>query len=251
MDSAHAQKKALSDRRLFVPQLSDADCEILLPVEAAKHALVLRLVAGDEVVLFDGQGRTCAARISSLSRAALRCVLLGPMRRWEPGPSVVLVQCVPKAGKLDDIVRMTTELGVAEIRLAVSERCVSRGHDGRGAHKVDRLARIAIEAARQSEQAFVPPIVAAEPLRDVLASAPRDALRLACVERHGQPLGPLQGKGAVWVAVGPEGGFGPTDREELDAAGCVPVGFGSAILRTETAAVVGVVLVLDRLRQRR
>lgn len=254
MDSSRAAEKGLSDRRLFVPDLALRTAEsgdLSLSSEAAKHAQVLRLVAGAEIELFDGQGHTCAARIVSVSRVGVTCALLGAVRTIERGPRVVLVQCLPKGGKLDDIVRMTTELGVTDIRLAVSSRCVSRGAEERSAAKIERLTRIAIEASRQSEQAFVPHISPAQDLEAVLTQAPADALKLACIERTDAAFSELPGTGDVWVLVGPEGGLSAEDLTVIDRAGFVSVGLGRSILRTETAAVVGVSLVLDRLRRRR
>ncbi len=253
MGSSRAAEKSLSDRRLFVPDLAErgASGDFPLSSEAAKHVQVLRLGLDDQVELFDGQGHTCAARIASVSRAGVACSLVESLRRSERGHEVVLVQCLPKGAKLDDIVRMTTELGVTDIRLAVSSRCVSRGADDRGAAKIERLSRIAIEAARQSEQAFVPRISPAEELSIVLARAPSDAIKLACVERSHAFLPDLPGSGAVWVLVGPEGGLSDDDLALIDRAGFAGVGLGRSILRTETAAVVGVSLVLDRLRRRR
>jgi len=255
MDSSRPAERSLSDRRLFAPDLATSGADIALAAEAAKHAQVLRLGEGAEVELFDGRGHTCVARITSVSRHALRCAPIEAVRFEERGPEVVLVQCVPKGGKLDEIVRMTTELGVSAIRLAVSKRCVSRADEERSANKVERLSRIAIEAARQSEQAYVPEIVPAQPLSVVLASAPENALKLACVERSDRAWPAVSGAGPVWVVVGPEGGMDADDLAYLEAAGFMSVGLGRSILRTETAAVVGVALVQDRyhdrLRQRR
>lgn len=251
MDSSRAAQASLSDRRFFVAELVGAGQELTLSSEAAKHAQVLRLLAGDEIELFDGLGHTILARILSVSRGSLVCERVGALQTARRERDVVLVQCVPKGTKLDDIVRMTTELGVSEIRLAISERCVSRVDEERGASKGERLSRIAIEAARQSEQAFVPKVWPAKSLAAVLAEAPVGATKLVCLERGEAAFAELGVDGAVWVTVGPEGGFSPNDVALLSAAGFQATGLGRSILRTETAAVVGVALVLDRLRQRR
>jgi len=251
VDSSRAAQASLSDRRFFVADLTPGAADLVLSAEAAKHAQVLRLAAGDEIELFDGQGRTRLAQISLLARGRLTCSPLGDLKTVLRTREVVLVQCVPKGHKLDDIVRMTTELGVAEIRLAVSDRCVSRVDEERGAGKIERLSRIAVEAARQSEQAFVPRILPAKGLDAVLATVPSDATKLVCLERSEAAFADVGVDGAVWVTVGPEGGFSANDVAVLNAAGFKAAGLGRSILRTETAAVVGVALVIDRLRQRR
>jgi 16S rRNA (uracil1498-N3)-methyltransferase len=162
-----------------------------------------------------------------------------------------LVQCLPKGGRIDDIIRMTTEIGVAAIHLALAERSVARPDRERGPQKAERLHRVAMEAARQSEQDYVPDVEPPVPLGDVLRRAPPGAAKVALLARHGHAELPVPpGTEELWLAVGPEGGFSPGDQVELAAAGFISGGLGRSILRTETAAVVGVALGIDRLARR-
>lgn len=244
--------KATAARRLFAPVLPALGAELELGAEAAQHARVLRLSVGDRLQLFDGRGSTMNVELLQAGKGTLRCVGREAAVFTPRPPRVVLVQCLPKAGKLDDIVRMTTELGVAEVALAVSEYCVARAGGARAdaEHKLDRLERIAVEAARQAEQSYLPELSAPRPLAEVLARAPAPAYRAACVERSAQPL-PFRVEAAeLWLVIGPEGGFSPTDRALLGRENFVSTALGRSILRTETAAVVGVALALDRLGHR-
>jgi 16S rRNA (uracil1498-N3)-methyltransferase len=232
-------------RRLFARALPSAGVEIELGADAAAHARVLRLAAGDHVQLFDGQGHCAEGEIVHASKGTLSCRALAAPTFTPRTSRVVLVQCLPKSGKLDDIVRMTSELGVAEIALAVSEYCVAKAT--REDAKIERLERVAIEAARQSEQAYVTSLHAARPLAEVLARAPAHAYRAAFVERSASPLPAQFPSREVWLVVGPEGGLSPADRDLLAQANFIPSALGRSILRTETAAVVGVALALERL----
>lgn len=241
---------ALSARRLFARTLPAPGVELELGADAAQHARVLRLAAGEEVRLFDGRGHEARARIVSLSKGALCCALVEDASFVPRSARVVLVQCLPKAGKLDDIVRMTTELGVAEIALAESEYCVRRASRDAD-HKLERLERIAIEAARQAEQPYVPTITAPRPLAQVIASAPAHAYRAACVERTLTPLPVQLESSELWLVIGPEGGLSARDRAELQACAFTSIALGRSILRTETAAVVGVALALERIGRAR
>jgi 16S rRNA (uracil1498-N3)-methyltransferase len=245
MDRAPA---AAELRRLFTRALPGAGVEVELGADAAAHARVLRLAAGEAVQLFDGQGQVVEAELVHAGKGTLRCRALGAPVFTPRASRVVLVQCLPKGGKLDDIVRMTSELGVAEIALAVSEFCVARSGVGaaREEQKIERLERVAIEAARQSEQAYVPVLHAARPLAEVLARAPAHAYRAAFLERSETPLPLALPSGEVWLVVGPEGGLSIADRALLEQANFVPTALGRSILRTETAAVVGVALALER-----
>lgn len=239
MDRADSEEAGLA-RRLLCPELNEAG-PIALGEAAAQHARVLRLTVGDELELFDGRGHSMPVRIVQLSKGRVLCEATAPRVTIPRGPELVLVQCVAKGKKLDDIVRMTTELGVSAIHLAVSERCVVQKTQ-RDDQKVERLWRIASEAARQSEQAYVPDIMEPASLEQVLARAPVEAAKRALTERSDAPFTLTEGASSLWIVVGPEGGLSSRDREILSHAKFVAAGLGRAILRTETAAVVGVAL---------
>src|SRR5690606_9678054 len=99
----------------------------------------------------------------------------------------VLVQALPKGSKLDEIVRACTETGVAAIQLALAERSIARPDADRAGARLDRLAKIAQEAARQSERAHVPPIAPPAPLLEVARRAPEAAVKLVASAREGAP----------------------------------------------------------------
>jgi 16S rRNA (uracil1498-N3)-methyltransferase len=247
MDRPGIEEEELSVRRLFSAQLAaGAGQSLPLDAEAAAHARVLRLAPGDALELFDGQGGRQRARLTALDKRGGQCLTLCPREQAVAGPRVILVQCQPKGTKLDDIVRMTTEIGVSAIHVALSERCVARSDGSRADPKAERWRRIAREAARQSERSYVPEIMSPAPLAEVLARAPAGAFRAALMERSGGALPRDITASELWLAVGPEGGFSSGDRALLTRASFLSVGLGSAILRTETAAVVGVALGLER-----
>jgi 16S rRNA (uracil1498-N3)-methyltransferase len=231
-------------KRLFAPSLPAAGGDVALDEAAARHARVLRLRTGDAVSLFDGEGHEAEGEV--VSTAPLVCRVGLPSMRPQPGPRVVLVQCLPKGPKLETIVRMTTELGVAAVHLAVAERSVARPKEGRD--KLERLLRVAREAARQSGRSVVPEIVLPAPLPEVAGRAPAGTSRLLFREGATGALDDALARGsAAWIVVGPEGGLGDAEAAALDALGYRPIGLGAAILRVETAAVVAAALVLDRL----
>lgn len=222
-------------RRLYHADLPARGGEVTLDPEAARHAKVLRLTVGDALVLFDGQGREARGTLTCMDEP-LRCRLGAPERVPHRGPRVVLCQCLPKGGKLDAIVRGATEVGVVAIHLVVGERSVARGVGKR----IERLGKIAREAARQSGRADVPEIVAPAPLAEVAKRAPEVAIRIACVSGGG-PI--PTGADEAWVVVGPEGGLSPEEIAALAALGFAHVDLGPTILRTETAAIVATALV--------
>ena len=248
-DSEEAGLTAASARRLLCNPLPGPQESVELGDEAAQHAKVLRLGVGDALSLFDGRGGILPARIDALARGRLVCTATGSPHRVPRGPEVALVLCLVKGKKLDDIVRMTTEIGVSAIHLALSERCVVQKTE-RDAYKIERLMRIASEAVRQSEQPYLPEITVPMSLEQVLDRAPAEAVRLALLERSCAGFETPPGAVRLWLVVGPEGGLSSRDREILSHAKFRPTGLGRAILRTETAAVVGVALGLNLLGRR-
>ncbi len=247
MDISGAEEDGVNVRRLFSAELAkEVGGLVRLDAEAAQHAKVLRLTAGDELELFDGVGGRQRVRLSVLDRRGAECLALARAEQATAGPRVVLVQCQPKGSKLDDIVRMTTEIGVSAIHVALSERCIARSGGDRADPKAERWRKVAREAARQSERSHVPEIVQPAPLAEVLRRASASAYRAAFLERSGLPLPRDIQADELWLLVGPEGGFSSGDRHVIQEAGFLSITLGSAILRTETAAVVGVALGLER-----
>jgi 16S rRNA (uracil1498-N3)-methyltransferase len=185
---------------------------------------------------------------------------MGDMSKlWMPwtatplGAALVLLVGLTRGGKLDDIVRSCTEIGVRELRPAVCER--SQVHGEPSARRQDRLARIAREAARQCGRPDVPTVHAPEPLSDVAARAPAAAARFAFEPGAGRSIGErlagLEAGVEVWAVVGPEGGLSAAEHAELAALGYESLGLGPTTLRVETAAAVVTALVCSRLREGR
>jgi 16S rRNA (uracil1498-N3)-methyltransferase len=173
-----------------------------------------------------------------------------------PSRRVVLVQALPKGAKLETIVRMTTEIGVHAIHLAVCKRSVARIKKAKSSMKTDRLRRIALEACVQSEQAYTPEIYPAVNLLEAARRAPNSSERMVFWEHSVKSLDDViavssdrfsQSCAEVWVVVGPEGGFCSAEILSLSTLGYKDVGLGPSLLRVETAAPLVVGLLLDRL----
>ncbi|HGY09594.1 MAG TPA: 16S rRNA (uracil(1498)-N(3))-methyltransferase [Oceanithermus profundus] len=218
--------------RVFVPRI---DPEIVLTGREAHHLLhVLRVRPGREVVVFDGAGLEAEARVLHAGEGAVRLAAGEPRAvRREPPFELVLYVALLKGDKLADVVRAGSELGVGRFVPLVTERSVPREM---GRAKLERLRRIAVEAAKQSGRSRLPevappvPLAALEPVNFGLVAHPGAARVLA---------------GAAWpeageaaLASGPEGGFTKAEVEQLIGLGFLPVGLGPRILRAETAPLV-------------
>jgi 16S rRNA (uracil1498-N3)-methyltransferase len=236
--------------RLYVPPDQLGSDRVALAGDPHKYLTrVLRLHAGDPVVVFDGEGHEIDAVIDH-SDAHGTVLRLGPRRdAAPPGRKVVLLQAIPKGERMDLLVQKTTELGVAQICPVLTERTVvqvARDRVGGGDNRLRRWRLIAQEAARQCGRADLPVIDEPRSLAEALASIPADCARfLAWEEDRARPLHQaLTGnEPAVALLIGAEGGFAADEAEAAARAGFVAVGLGPRILRSETAAIVAVALV--------
>lgn len=221
---------------------------VAFDAEETRHlARVLRLRPGDLVRAVDGQGHEFTVRLTRVTpRAAEGEVVARTLRPAESPLHLTLAQGIPKGDKMESIVRMATELGVARIVPLVTERTVARAPAPRWAGRLGRWQRVAREAAKQSGRAVIPEVAApAAPAQWLADRTHARGLFLCFWEEAGQglagalPPGPVERATAV---VGPEGGLTADEVAAFSQAGAAVVGLGARILRTETAGPVALAL---------
>jgi 16S rRNA (uracil1498-N3)-methyltransferase len=201
---------------------------------------VLRLGVGDRVVAADGRGAAWEVRLLTLGETATGTIV-GPVALAAESPlHVALVQAVPKGDRMEAVVRAATELGVARILPALTERTIVRLDAGAWRERARRWQRVAREATKQCGRAVVPPVEPPRPLAGWLAPEAAADLRLCLWEGDARPLGDVLARlggrpRSASVIVGPEGGLTDAEVARAGAAGYVPVSLGGRILRTETA----------------
>lgn len=201
---------------------------------------VLRLGPGDVVTAADGRGRAWEVRIATLGDMATGTIVRAAPVAPESPLAISLVQGIPKGDRMEAIVRATTELGVARILPALTDRTVVRLDPARGRERARRWQRVAREATKQCGRAVVPAVEPPKPLAEWIASDEPADLRLCLWEIEGEPLRSVLRRcdpaaRSATVIVGPEGGLTGDEVARARAAGYVAVTLGSRILRTETA----------------
>lgn len=204
---------------------------------------VLRLKNGDEINIFDGTGTEARAKILSFEKDSAELQILGTFRNEnEPLRYVILYCSVLKRENFELVAQKATEIGAKEIVPIITERTEKLNL------RMDRLEKIAKEAAEQSGRAIVPKLHEPIKFEDAVNSAKNNAINLFC-DLSGESLENLKknlkNEGRVGVFVGPEGGW--TDEERLFAAKSdfKKVGLGKLTLRAETAAIVASYLVIN------
>lgn len=219
-----------------------AGTEVALDPDAAHHlGRVLRLRPGASLVVADGLGGEATAELGD---GAVR--LTGPVSRHPaPVPHLTVAQGLPKARKLDDVLRQLTELGVDRLVPVAAVRSVVRLDDDRADRALARWRAVARAAAEQARRAWLPevaPVTSASSLAageaDLLVAhvGAARSLPAALADRADRTR-------PVVVAVGPEGGWDEGEVETLAAADGEVVGLGPTVLRTEHAAAAAAAVV--------
>ena len=226
--------------RFFVTEEEMAGNQILLAGENASHARVLRLKAGEEVLVCDGQGRECLCVVEAMdSREVKLSVQERRASLTEAAVQVSVYMAFPKADKLEHVIQKATELGAYEIVAFPSSRCVSRPDEKSLKKKLERWQKIAASAAEQSGRGRIPQVVTLPSFEAAMERAAKAELPMMLYENeHATTLKmALEEKPfrSVSLVSGPEGGLEEKEVEQAAAAGLHICTLGRRILRCETA----------------
>jgi 16S rRNA (uracil1498-N3)-methyltransferase len=233
-------------KRLHLAQASEGPLTLQGP---RFHHLVrvLRVRAGEQLEVFDGRGTIFPAQVEEVGPESAR-LTLGAGAPQSPPRAITLVQGLPKSEKLEWVLQKGTELGAAAFAPVFTERCVVKP-SGREETKVERWQRIVEEAARQSGRADVPQVLAPRPLLEAVRALPGALVLVLDEEEQERSLSAAvaleltSGRPLVLV-VGPEGGLGRAEVQALQQLGAVSVTLGRRVLRTETAALAALAVLL-------
>ncbi|TBR40184.1 MULTISPECIES: 16S rRNA (uracil(1498)-N(3))-methyltransferase [Dyella] len=214
--------------------------EFNLPGQAGEHvARVLRMVAGDPLTLFNGDGKDYRAQIIATTKRDVTVRVLEAMAVDNESPlRLTLAQGIARGEKMDLIVQKATELGVARIVPLITERSEVKLDAARAEKRLAHWRAVVASACEQSGRAFVPDVLPALPLEAWLRDLGDEGERLALL-----PEGDVQAKALSFrhamgiLVVGPEGGLGERDVSALAGAGFRGLRLGPRILRTETAGL--------------
>ena len=260
--------------RIHLPALADQPAPPVpsdpLPLDepAAHHLLrVLRRGIGDEIEVFDGQGRCWRGQVASTKPATVTLQAALPA---EPPPRLRLglAQCLSTAEKMDWTIEKAVELGVSHIVPLLSARSVVKLDGARAEKRVQHWQRLVVAAAMQCGRSRLPEIAPIQPVGTWLASLPAPqtherrwvlsplaesslmAQASALAAQTGTPLAwdqdqPIDAAASeaatptAWLLCGPESGLAETEVEQALTQGWQPALLGPRVLRTETAGLVG------------
>jgi len=236
--------------RFYVPPENWDPRALILSGSEAHHARdVLRVKPGEKVVLFNGRGREITADIVEVDRDEIALRKLHEADTPALRSRIVLGQAVPKGKNMDLIVQKAVEIGAAEIAPIISNRTIVQVDSESAGQKQSKWQQIAIEAAKQCGQNWLPRINFPCQLAEFFSSVPDQSFDLRLigslqpdakhlkhilsdyVTQHQRP------PRSVLMLVGPEGDFTPAELSLAHRHGCQPITLGPIILRVETAAI--------------
>lgn len=231
--------------------------------EAHRHLVkALRSREGERFLATDGAGREFVLEVEAIEKRETRArVVQSHVAKAGPGARVTLAVAPPKGDRMDVAIEKACEIGVGKIVPLVAGRSIVKVTEDSA--RLERWRRIARSAMVQSGQSWETRIETPRTLAEMLKTAGEAAtagaadsparIYFAHLTKDSVPLGDaIRGAGGADVAIliGPEGGFTDEEAERAKAAGAALVSLGGTKLRTETAAVVGVALAVDALRNR-
>jgi 16S rRNA (uracil1498-N3)-methyltransferase len=257
------------------PNELDSGALVLSGAEAHHARDVLRMKHGEKAVLFNGRGREITAEIVDLARDEIRFRKLHQAETPPLRCRITLGQAIPKGKNMDLIVQKAVEIGASEIAPLISERTIVDIDQKEATRKQAKWQQVAIEAAKQCGQNWLPQIDAPRKLKDFFAQFPVETGVSPAKPSHTQPrkdsglslqknesqfdfrlIGSLQSDAqhlkkilaeyqsehrhlpaSVLMLIGPEGDFTPAELALAKSQGCSPITLGPIILRVETAAI--------------
>jgi 16S rRNA (uracil1498-N3)-methyltransferase len=236
--------------RFYISQESWDPRALALTGSEAHHARdVLRMKSGDKLVLFNGHGREITAEIVDVSSDEIQ---LRKLHEAETPPlrcRIVLGQAIPKGKHIELIVQKAVEIGAAEIAPIISDRTVVQVDSESAAQKQTKWQQVAIEAAKQCGQNWLPRVHIPRKLGDFFSKASEQAFDLRLIgslQPDAQHLKKILAEysnehrdrpRSVLMLIGPEGDFTPAELALARRHGCQPITLGPIILRVETAAL--------------
>jgi 16S rRNA (uracil1498-N3)-methyltransferase len=234
--------------RFYLPPEDWSGGSLALAGAEAHHCRnVLRLEPGDKVVLFDGRGRELTAEITSADAAQIRLRKLHEAQTPPLRCQITLGQAIPKGKNMDLIVQKAVEIGAAEVAPILSDRTVVRLDEESAAAKQSKWQAVAVEAAKQCGQNWLPRVQVPQTMAQFLQQPRRFDLQLiGSLQSDAVHLKKILAEysaehgdrpSSVLMLVGPEGDFTPAELSLARSHGCRPITLGPIVLRVETASI--------------
>jgi 16S rRNA (uracil1498-N3)-methyltransferase len=217
---------------------------------------VLRMKPGEKVLISDGEGRDYLCRVTELERNVIRAEIEETLEEGRELPSGIwLFQGLPKSDKMELIIQKAVELGAEGIVPVATKNAVVKLDKKKEEAKLKRWQAIAESAAKQSKRSRMPQVGAVMTLKEAFSYIEENGFQIRLIPyEHAEGMESLKeavkniapGQ-KIAVFIGPEGGFDEAEIEEAVRCGVSPVSLGKRILRTETAGLALLSVIMMKL----
>ena len=242
--------------RFFVEEPAMGEQTITITGGDVNHIKnVLRMSVGDKICVINGQNnKEYYCEITAIGNEAVDTKICEIRESdQELANRIVLFQGLPKSDKMELIIQKAVELGVWKIVPVSTERTVVKLDAKKEANKRKRWMNISESAAKQSGRLCIPEVTQVVSYRDALEMAKKMDVRLIPyelaegMEKTRELMSSIQPGQSVAVFIGPEGGFESSEIEKAIEIGAWPITLGKRILRTETAGLVTLAMLVYNL----
>ena len=229
--------------RIYYPDKLDPDQRVRLDAASSHYlARVLRVVTGQALVLFNGDGHDYAAEVESAAKSGVEALVSARLpARAESPLRTTLVQALARGERMDFAMQKATELGVTAIQPLATARTEVRIKPDKLQARMSHWQKVIISACEQCGRARLPQLFEPLGLADWAMQSGQD-LRVVLAPGAEQSLAALQPVAGIQILVGPEGGFEDTELDFLHRTGVQAVAMGPRILRTETAGATALAI---------
>lgn len=239
-------------QQIFVDQKHIACGRLTVTGEDAHHlATVLRMTPGERLRVSTTENNSYLCEVECADPDGVTVRILEEVSTTEPDTLIRLFQALPKGDRMEMIVEKAVELGVHTIVPVEMERCVVKWDEKKKANRLRRYRAIAESAARQSKRSRIPEVAGVVTFLQAVELAQECDVQLVpyeCKEgmaATGEALKKIRPGRSVAIIIGPEGGFAPSEISLLSAKGTMDIiSLGKRILRTDTAAVTAMSMVM-------
>ena len=231
--------------QFFVEESQIQGSEIIIEGTDVNHIKnVLRMKTGEEVMISNGTDKHYICSIMTISEQQVVAKIVDiDTNSTELPVKLYLFQGLPKADKMELIIQKAVELGAYEIIPVETKRCVVKLDGKKAAKKVERWQQIAESAAKQSKRILIPNVHQVLSFKEALKYAESMDIRLIPYElakgmqETKEILAAIEQGQSIGIFIGPEGGFEEKEVEAAISEGAKPITLGKRILRTETAGL--------------
>ena len=228
--------------RIYLDKKLNLDLDLILEKEDAHYLTnVMRLREGDNLFLFNSKDGEFKGEIIAFDKKNIKVKLISKIENINKPGKISLIFSLIKSSKLDYLIQKCTEVGIKSFYPVISEKSVAKNLN------IQRTEKIIKESCEQSNQLYLPAIHSVEKLEKKLKSLDKNSIVFfADINSSNKKIEEVLKNNKnheFYLLIGPEGDFSLKERDLLNSmSNCIPISLGHNILRSETAAVIGLAI---------